>query len=70
MGARTARAWGGQGRPPPRVQPPFLRGLGKQQVIYQAGLPAASARASPPSPALAALSPAEPGELGGLAAAG
>lgn len=71
----------GPGLPPPpcspllpMLQPPLLQGLGKQQVIYQAGLPAVSACASPyltpplRALALAAMSPAEQGELGGQAA--
>lgn len=52
----------------PMLQPPLLRGLGKQQVIYQASLPAVAARATPPPLVLAAISPAEQGELGGRAA--
>lgn len=51
----------------PMMQPPLLRGLGKQQVIYQASLPAASACAPPPL-VVAAMSPAEQGELGRRAA--
>lgn len=70
MGARAAGAWGARAASPASpslssvMQPPLRRGLGKQQVIYQASLPAASARASPPPLALAAMSPAEQGELG------
>lgn len=74
MGARAAGAWGARAASPcpvppllPVILPPLLSGLGKQQVIYQASLPAASARASPPPLVLAAMSPAEQGELGGRA---
>lgn len=77
MGARAAGA-GGPGLPPscspllPTMQPSLLRGLGKQQVIYQAAslprLPAPASLPPPQPPALEAMSPAEQGELGGLAA--